>query len=136
MFPLSDVYGTFTPFRSAPGCVAIRRSYVRRRSVEIGCGGSLLGIILPFLLQGRFNAPSPPPTRRGAARARDLPNPDRARRSAGTPTPSAGPTTCGIVGVNPKAAPDAQRRTLCGPGEPVLTIEKATRASHWSTFGG
>jgi hypothetical protein len=42
---------------------------------------------------------------------------------------------CGIVDLNPNAAPDAQRRTLFGPGEPVLTIEKATRASHWSMFG-
>jgi hypothetical protein len=55
--------------------------------------------------------------------------------SARTPIPSAVPKLCGIVGLNANAAPDARRRTLFGPGEPVLTIEKATRASHWSMAG-
>ena len=53
--------------------------------------------------------------------------------SAIAPMPTAVPTTCGIVRRRPKAAPDAQSRTLFGPGVTELTIENATSASSWST---
>src|SRR6476469_6492434 len=47
--------------------------------------------------------------------------------------PSAVPTTCRTVRVSPNSAPDAQSRTLFGPGVTELTNEKATSARMGST---
>ena len=51
-----------------------------------------------------------------------------AAASAIAPMPSAVPRTCGSVRRKPNAAPDAQSRTLFGPGVKELTNEKPTRA--------
>ncbi len=53
--------------------------------------------------------------------------------SAIAPTPSAVPRMCGIVRRRPNDAPDAQTRTLFGPGVTALTNENVTRASICST---